>query len=278
METKKELWKEKTSKEALQLAHSRADMALAVSLSTEKERADCIENEYILASLKIKQLEESLRYKIFIIYNFIFIVIIIIIISLFEANQQIYASPGRNHLERHNEKIKLLHQQNHSNLSTPLTSDVTTTSLSLPLPQSQSQSPKPSSSSLVYSAYVTPTKSSGKSTIFDSESKYDLVVNIPKSAVEFPLNSSTTKNNNWNGNGNGNYSNNDSNSNNQSNQEIISSPINMENILDELIHSKLLLASLAAELQEEKHVVHILSKANQKYAEKVLIIFLFLDS
>ena len=61
IETKQELWKEKISKEALQLAHSRADMALAVSLSTEKERADCLENEYILASLKIKQLEESLR-------------------------------------------------------------------------------------------------------------------------------------------------------------------------------------------------------------------------
>lgn len=60
--TKHELWKEKLTNEALQLAHSRADMALAASLAGEKERADCLEQEYILASLKIKQLEETLRY------------------------------------------------------------------------------------------------------------------------------------------------------------------------------------------------------------------------
>lgn len=244
IETKKELWKEKTSKEALQLAHSRADMALAVSLSTEKERADCLENEYILAALKIKQLEESLRYtllNIFWYHCFKFIQF-----SLYEANQQIYSSPARSHLERHNEKIMLLHQQNHeqqqhTNRNTNRNTNLETSLVTESIPQS----PKPS---LLYSTYVTPTKSS-----INNESKYDLVVNIPKSAVEFPLNSSIQ--------------------NGQNNQEVISSPINMENILDELIHSKLLLASLAAELQEEKHVVHILSRANQKYAEKVIELF-----
>lgn len=74
IETKQELWKEKTFKEAIQLAHSRADMALAVSLSSEKERADCLENEYILASLKIKQLEESLRY-----YYLLLLLIVVVI-------------------------------------------------------------------------------------------------------------------------------------------------------------------------------------------------------
>jgi hypothetical protein len=59
--TQHELWRERLTSEALQTAHSRADMALAASLAVQKERADCIEQEYILASLKIKQLEESLR-------------------------------------------------------------------------------------------------------------------------------------------------------------------------------------------------------------------------
>ena len=58
---KHELWRERLANEALQLAHSRADMALAASLAVEKERADCLQQEYILACLKIKQLEDSLR-------------------------------------------------------------------------------------------------------------------------------------------------------------------------------------------------------------------------
>ena len=164
---------------------------------------------------------------------------------LVEANQQICSSPGRKLLEKHYEKVKLLHQ-NGSNLSTPLPGGATTGGVT-------------SSPSLFYSAYVTPTKSRTSNTDNNNnDPKYELLVTIPKAAIEFPLNPSLSEDNNSN----------------QSNQEVISSPISMENILDELIHSKLLLASIAAELQEEKHVVHILSKANQKYAEKVFFFVL----
>lgn len=188
-----------------------------------------------------------------------------IIFSLIEANQQIFSSPGRSHLERHNEKIKLLHHQNGSN--SIISAATSPSKAEIVSSQFQSQS----SPSHLYSTYVTPTKSM-KSNRGENESRYDLLINIPKTAVEFPLSSPSQQVENKNDN-NKNDNNNNTNSNQQENnpttQEVISTPINLENILDELIHSKLLLASIASELEEEKHVVQILSKANQKYAEKV---------
>jgi hypothetical protein len=217
-----ELWKEKLTNEALQTAHSRADMALAASLSVQQERADCIEQEYILASLKIKQLEESLR---FVDPSLLLVPVpdslscIALSDSLIAANEEISSSPGKMHLERHNEVVNKSYE---GNVGGP-------------------PSPSPS-------GFLTPTKNEHSNSL--KLTPLDLVVNIPRSALKLPLASEHQRG---------------------SSSEIYP-PISSENILQELIHSKLLLASVATELQEEKHLVNVLSKANQRYAEKVMFL------
>jgi hypothetical protein len=238
---KHELWKEKVANEALQLAHSRADMALAASLAVEKERADCLQQEYILACLKIKQLEESLR---FILLPSLPPPTLTIhssspplshsVQSLIAANEKIYSSPGKQHLVRHNEII-----------SKSVDLNGATTSATDHL-LSSSSSPSP---------FITPTKKNENGKFLPEE----FLINIPRSAVKLPLDSE-----------NSNQTTNSS--------EFTSIPINPENILQELIHSKLLLASVATELQEEKHLVNVLSKANQRYAEKVPVFTSYLIS
>ena len=141
--------------------------------------------------------------------------------SLVAANEKIYSSPGKQHLERHNDLVSKTFDIN----------GIDNSSFSSP---SASASP-----------FVTPTKSIEKNGIkFPTE---EFVINIPRSAVKLPLDSEK----------------------NHSAAEFSAIPINPENILQELIHSKLLLASVATELQEEKHLVNVLSKVNQRYAEKV---------
>jgi hypothetical protein len=98
--------------------------------------------------------------------------------------------------------------------------------------------------------FLTPTKSDLKMT------PLELVVNIPRSALKLPFDSEHRR----------------------GSSEICHTPVSSENILQELIHSKLLLASVATELQEEKHLVNVLSKANQRYAEKVINLSLLLST
>lgn len=132
--------------------------------------------------------------------------------SLMAANEKINFSPGKEHLERHNQIV-----------SKYLDRDDT-----------------------YPSSFVTPTKSPASGKLSGS----DIVINIPRSAVKLPLDS-------------------------EKDSEVCQTSINTENLLQELIHSKLLLASIAAELQEERHLVNVLSKANQRYAEKVDFIICF---
>jgi hypothetical protein len=154
--------------------------------------------------------------------------------SLVAANEKIYSSPGKQHLERHNEIVSKSFDLNGIDLSTSTSAP--------PSPAPTIPPPSATATAAAASPFVTPTK----------KNENGFLINIPRSAVKLPL---ETEQNHHSSSLTTEFS------------SVI--PINPENILQELIHSKLLLASVATELQEEKHLVNVLSKANQRYAEKV---------